>query len=112
MVSEKWNEGWKFWEDRDSFALVWNVPEEAREICLPHDAMIERPARADSPNGGNTGFRDGGTYTYVKRLYAPEEAREETWVLRFEGVYRQARVYVNEQYAGGESGGMSPSMYR
>ncbi|MCD8054185.1 MAG: DUF4982 domain-containing protein [Lachnospiraceae bacterium] len=108
MIAEKWNEGWKFWEDRDSFALVWGVPEEAREIRLPHDAMIERPARADSPNGGNTGFRDGGTYTYVKCLYAPEEAREETWTLRFEGVYRQARVYVNEQYAGGESGGYVP----
>ena len=28
--------------------------------------MIEKPAHADSLNGGNTGFRDGDIYTYVK----------------------------------------------
>lgn len=41
MRIQKWNENWKFWADKDSFALVWNVPENARTINLPHDAMIE-----------------------------------------------------------------------
>ena len=27
MRIQKWNENWKFWADKDSFALVWNVPE-------------------------------------------------------------------------------------
>ena len=99
MKVQKWNEGWKFWEDRDSFALVWNVPEIAREVELPHDAMIERAAHKDSLNGGNTGFRDGDSYTYVKMLYAPEMYREKTLVLKFEGVYMNALVYVNGQLA-------------
>lgn len=99
MDTRKWNNGWKFWPDKGAFALVWNIPEIARDIDLPHDAMLEEPARADSPNGGNTGFRNGDVYTYVKILYAPEEYREKTVMLKFEGVYMNAMVYVNEQLA-------------
>ena len=44
MRIQKWNENWKFWADKESFALVWNVPENARTINLPHDAMIEEKA--------------------------------------------------------------------
>ena len=103
----KWNEGWKFWSDKDAFALVWNIPEGAREVTLPHDAMIESPAYAASPNGGSTGYRDGGNYTYVKLLDIPEAELGKTYILKFEGVYCHALVYVNEQAAGGSANGYS-----
>ena len=99
MIEQKWNEDWKFWVDKDSFALVWDIPEIARDITLPHDAMIEKPANPDSLNGGNTGFRDGDVYIYVKMLHAPEEYKEKTIMLKFEGVYMNAFVYVNGQLA-------------
>lgn len=99
MREQKWNSGWNYWPDKDAFALVWNVPEQAREVTLPHDAMAEEQARADSLNGGNTGYRDGAVYNYVKRFTAPEEYRERTVMLKFEGVYMNAMVYVNEQLA-------------
>ena len=99
MIEQKWNDNWKFWVDKDSFALVWDIPEIARDITLPHDAMLEKPAHADSLNGGNTGFRDGDIYTYVKMLHAPEEYKEKTVTLKFEGVYMNAFVYVNGQLA-------------
>lgn len=99
MIEQKWNDNWKFWVDKDSFALVWDIPEIARDITLPHDAMIEKPAHVDSLNGGNTGFRDGDIYTYVKMLHAPEEYKEKTVTLKFEGVYMNAFVYVNGQLA-------------
>lgn len=65
MLAEKWNSGWKFWEDRDAFNLVWNIPEDAEEIDLPHDAILEKPAYVESPNGGNTSYRVGGSYVYT-----------------------------------------------
>lgn len=99
MIEQKWNDNWKFWVDKDSFALVWDIPEIARDITLPHDAMIEKPAHADSLNGGNTGFRDGDIYTYVKMLHASEEYKQKTVTLKFEGVYMNAFVYVNGQLA-------------
>lgn len=100
MQVNKWNDNWKFWEDKDSFALVWNVPPQARIITLPHDAMIEKKAYAQSPNKGNTGFRDGGIYNYVKNFSVAKEAKGKVLMLKFEGVYMNAMVYVNGQLAG------------
>lgn len=99
MRKEKWNDSWKFWLDKDSFALVWDVPEIARDIVLPHDAMIEKPAYPKSLNGGNTGFRDGDIYTYVKIFYVPQDYQDKTIILKFEGIYMNALVYVNGQLA-------------
>lgn len=100
MKKEKWNEDWMFWEDKDSFALVWDVPKQARKVTLPHDAMIEKAANPASPNQGNTGFRDGGNYTYVKNLFVPTDKKGKTFLLACEGIYMNALVYVNGQLAG------------
>ena len=105
MKQIKWNEGWQFWPDGDAFALVWSVPESARSVTLPHDAMIETPADPASPNGGNTGYRSGGNYTYRKLLRLEEAALAQKRVLKLEGVYCHAMVYVNEQLAGSEANG-------
>ena len=107
MKQQKWNDSWKFWPDKDAFALVWSIPETAREVTLPHDAMIEDKAYGESPNGGNTGYRDGGNYTYVRYLDLCEEDAGQKFILKFEGVYCHALVYVNEQLAGSEANGYS-----
>lgn len=99
MKYTKYNEDWKFWVDKNAFALVWNVPEQAKTVTLPHDAMLENEAHADSPNGGNTGFRDGEVYNYVHMLQTREEDRYKTLLLKFEGVYMNAMVYVNGELA-------------
>ena len=104
MKSVKWNDSWKFWPDRNAFALVWDVPEDAREITLPHDAMIETPAHGESLNRGNTGYRDGGNYTYVKTFFVPEGDTGK-YIVKFEGVYAHALVYLNQQLAGTEANG-------
>ena len=64
MKAVKFNDSWKFWLDKNSFALVWNIPENAEDVTLPHDAMLESKPYAGSRNGGNTGFRDGEVYNY------------------------------------------------
>ncbi|MCD8084731.1 MAG: DUF4982 domain-containing protein [Clostridiales bacterium] len=107
MNAQKWNENWLYWEDKDSFALVWGIPQEAQKVTLPHDAMLERRAYGDSPNGGSTGFRDGGVYAYVKDLFVPEEKKQKLLMLQFEGVYSNAMVYVNGQLAGKNNFGYS-----
>lgn len=108
MKTQLWNCGWKFWEDVNAFSLVWNVPEHARDVTLPHDAMLERTPRADSPNGNDSGFRDGGNYVYVKQFFAPEEYRRQVVSVKFEGVYMNAMVYLNGQLVGKRPYGYSP----
>ena len=100
MRYTRFNDSWKFWKDGDSFSLVWNVPDHAETVTLPHDAMIHEKPHAESRNGGNTGFYDGDNYTYVHTFYADESMRDRTLMLRFEGVYSNALVYINEQLAG------------
>lgn len=82
MNITKYNEDWKFWVDRGSFALVWNIPEYARTLTLPHDAMLEKEAYAQSSNGGNTGFRDGEVYNYVKTLKPEIADQKKTMIVK------------------------------
>ena len=77
-----WNDQWYFWENQDSFALSWDVPKQAVKVDLPHDAMLIRPAAPDSPGGAAAGYRFGGSYVYVKELFAPEQWRDQTVCLR------------------------------
>lgn len=99
MRAEKWNDNWLFWEDKDAFALVWDVPEKAQRVTLPHDAMLLKPADASSPGGGDAGYRFGGSYMYYKTIHAPQAWERKTVSLKFEGVYQEAAVYVNSQLA-------------
>lgn len=98
MKAELFNENWKFWVDRDAFAMVWNVPDSAKDVTLPHDAMLEEQPCPDSPNQGKCGFRDGNPYAYVTWITPTEEDRDKTLMLKFEGVYMNAKVYVNEEF--------------
>jgi beta-galactosidase len=100
MKMEKWKKDWKFWADKRSFALVWSVPDHGVDIDLPHDGMICEKPRAESANRGSTGYRDGGNYVYRKIFSPGKEDRNKTFILKFEGIYMNAFVYINEQLAG------------
>lgn len=99
MKQTLFNQGWLTWQETDAFSMVWNIPAGAKPVTLPHDAMLQHPAHAESPNGGNTGYRDGGVYVYCKRFHVPVEWREKTILLRFEGSYCNTFIYLNGQLA-------------
>ena len=105
MKAQLFNHNWKFWVDKNAFALVWNIPDFARDVTLPHDAMLEEQPYADSPNGGKTAFRDGNPYTYVTWITPTKEDRNKTLMLKFEGVYTNAKVFINEEFAAKQPNG-------
>ena len=98
MNAQLFNQNWKFWVDKNAFALVWSIPDHAKDVTLPHDAMLEETPYADSPNQGKAAFRDGNPYTYVTYITPSEEDRNKTLMLKFEGIYMNAKVYVNEEF--------------
>ena len=61
--------------------------------------MVHEERTPDTENGTQTGYWPGGLYTYTKKLHAPEEWRDKTAILEFEGVYMTAMVYVNGNLA-------------
>lgn len=98
MRSWKWNDNWKFWKEKNAFSMAWSVPEEAESIRLPHDAMIYEKPQKDSAGGTATAFRDAGFYNYVKTFFIPKEKRGKKILLRFEGIYRNAVIFLNGEY--------------
>ena len=101
MKRERWNTGWKVWKDLDPFELVFRVPDDAKEVDLPWDAMFHEKQSAQSVNGGACGHLDGGEYKYSRTLFAEEAWRGKPVFLQFEGVYRNASVFVNGSKVGG-----------
>lgn len=100
MKIEKINKEWYFWKNRNAFALLWNIPDYAKKVEIPHDAMQSETTDKYSKNGGNTGFYDGDQYCYVKKIFIPKEDQNKIQIIKFEGVYMNAFVYINEQFAG------------
>ncbi|MCH5351317.1 MAG: DUF4982 domain-containing protein [Clostridiales bacterium] len=68
---------------------------EWKGVTLPHDAMITEPRNYDSAGGTNTGRFEGHDYEYVKMFNVPEEYKDKVLTFEFEGVYRNAEVYIN-----------------
>lgn len=99
MKYTKINDNWNFWQEKNAFALVWGEDPFAVKVDLPHDAMILSAPTPDTVNAGNTGFRDGGVYDYTKHIVFDEADNEKIFMLKFEGVYMNAMVYVNAQQA-------------
>ncbi len=101
MEKIKFNKGWKVWKDLDPFELVFHVPEDAAEVDLPYDAMFHEEQKQGAAGGGDTGNIDAGEYKYYKRFFVPEEYRGGHVMLQFEGIYRNAGIFVNQSRVGG-----------
>jgi beta-galactosidase/beta-glucuronidase len=80
----------------------------ARELTLPHDAMIEERRTADSSGGNANGYFPGGVYIYEKRFTLPKELANKRIIIQFEGVYKDSKVTINGKDAGGKPYGYIP----
>lgn len=78
-----------------------------QSVMLPHDAMLVEGRNADASSGAGGAFFLGGFYIYEKRFWAPSEWKGEIQILEFEGVYPNARVFLNGREVGGCNYGYS-----
>src|ERR1700759_2384433 len=104
MIRESFNDGWEFRPRVNPFAELGGVTAAYQPVTLPHDAMIsQQRAAADAPaarKGPAAASFPGGAFEYRKVFAVPEEHRGRRVFVEFEGVYRDAMVYVNGDYAG------------
>lgn len=80
-----WNTGWEFTNQE---GITYDVE-------LPHDAMLHEKRDPNCHNGVNTGFFPGGKYKYEKRFLIQTEEVSKDIRVRFEAVYRNARILLN-----------------
>jgi beta-galactosidase len=92
------NDGWEVRQKTNRFAEMIGAGAEWEAVTLPHDAVIgtERSRSASAA----TGFYSGGTWEYRKSFEVTAEEADTAIILEFEGVYRDATVYVNGSVAG------------
>ncbi|MDP4501799.1 glycoside hydrolase family 2 TIM barrel-domain containing protein [Nonomuraea turcica] len=99
MIRTSFNDNWQFRPKVNPFAELAGTAVPYEAVTVPHDAMITRD-REPTMDGAATAYFPGGAYEYRKTFFAPEEHRGKRVMLEFEGVYRDATVFVNGNYAG------------
>ncbi|SFR84512.1 Glycosyl hydrolases family 2, sugar binding domain [Agromyces sp. CF514] len=102
------NTGWSFRTKVTAFQELGGAGATGwTEVLLPHDALIGTERSADAPRGDTTAYFAGGSFEYRKTFTVPAEARGSRMLLEFDGVYRDAMVYVNGALAGQHAFGTS-----
>ena len=90
-MEQNFNEGWKYCRKGET---------EKTDITLPHDAMIHEQRDPQSKTTGSGAYFPGGIYEYEKEFDVPAEWENKVILVRFEGIYRNAEITVNEKAAG------------
>jgi beta-galactosidase len=95
MSRTSFHTGWTVWPKVSPFASLSGSLCEAEEVTLPHDAVWALQRSADSPDAGRVGFFPGGAFEYAKTFDAPADWADKRVSLEFQGVYRDAMVFLN-----------------
>lgn len=98
-MRKEFNDGWRF---RKAESNTY------QKVCLPHDAMLSEKRTPDAGGKSASGYFPGGRYIYEKTFELGEEAAEKHITFEFEGVYKNAEVFINDRKAGGECYGYLP----
>ncbi len=110
LDENNFNTNWKFSLDNSKRLSIDNIDDLSwRTIQIPHDWSVE--ASFDSINGeGATGYLPGGIGWYRKHFKHVPTDDEEVFVY-FDGVYNNAKVWINDQELGFHPYGYSPFYY-
>ena len=101
------NDGWLFCYGDDSEAYYMGYDDGAwRGVTLPHDWAVEHPF--DRRHASGTGYLPGGTGWYRKHFLLSDRDTAQRVVLRFDGVYKHAQVWINSNYLGPHAYGYTP----
>ncbi|MCX7657623.1 MAG: glycoside hydrolase family 2 protein, partial [Oscillospiraceae bacterium] len=91
MKKINFNDNWTFYNRK-------GIP---KTVNLPHDAMLEEKRDPNSPGGSAVGFFPPGEYIYEKTFIAPEDWIGKFIAIQFEGIYKDSRISINGNEAGG-----------
>jgi len=96
LREQNFNERWRFHlGDIDNAYAPDFDDSQWRTLDLPHDWSIEGVPALDNPSGNDGGYFPTGIAWYRKTFTCDEDIRETLTSIYFEGVYMNARVYVN-----------------
>src|SRR5688572_15829240 len=105
------NDNWKFFLGDDAkFSSEHFKDEKWRTLDLPHDWSIEGEFSEKHPAGTHGGALPGGIGWYRKTLGYLEKFKGKLFI-EFDGVYRNAEVWINDHYLGKRPNGYITLQY-
>lgn len=102
-MRSSFNAGWSVRPIQNPFSELAGPISTPEPVTLPHDAMIGTPRDPSASHA--IAYFPAGVWEYTKSFEAPAEWRDRRVALQFEGVYRDAMVYVNDDLAASEPNG-------
>jgi beta-galactosidase len=104
MIGTSFNEGWQVRPKANPFAELSGRMIPFEPVTLPHDAVIGQQRTASgnevTMEGGAGAYFPGGVFEYRKTFSVPGDYRGKRVFIEFEGVHRDATVFINGDYAG------------
>ncbi|WP_062077171.1 glycoside hydrolase family 2 TIM barrel-domain containing protein [Demequina globuliformis] len=105
MAKLPFNRDWRVRKRTSLFDEVSAAADPGDLVTLPHDAMLAAGRSRDS--GAEAGYFVGGAVEYTKTFDVPDAYRDRRVSIEFDGVYRDAQVFVNGAFVGGRAFGYS-----
>lgn len=105
MTQVSFNDGWTVRPWASIFAALGGSRPPAVSVTLPHDAVLDLDRSAT--NAPEHAYFPGGAFEYSKTIDVPPEWRDKRVSIVFEGIYRDAMVFVNSAFAGQQPYGYS-----
>lgn len=106
MKKTSLNRGWVFMAGEKSSIPM--MPQQTKEVNLPHDFMVETDVTPAAPGKAESGFYKGSAGTYLKTITLTEEEMTDTMLLHFEGCFGKTRVLINGNPVGSHAYGYTP----
>lgn len=98
MYCSNFNAGWTV-AKADGGMSLGGAPAPEKKVHLPYDAMVHELRCEQSVNASHGGYYPGGNYIY-KKVFDRAEVPGDCVQVEFEGVYRNAMVYLNGDFVG------------
>lgn len=108
MTTTRFNDGWTVGPNVSVFSEITGGASDVTAALLPHDAMLSLTRSPDASSGPSTGYFPGGAVIYRKTFVAPDEWRDRIIELEFQGVYRDAAVFLNGVLVAQRPNGYAP----
>ena len=108
---QDFNFDWKFQLQKDT-KIATALPlkdTDWRDVRLPHDWSVE--FSFDKTKEGATGYLDGGVAWYQKHFSIPKTDKDKKVFILFDGVYNNAKFWLNGKWIGENPYGYSPTYF-
>ncbi|MBY4039162.1 glycoside hydrolase family 2 protein [Rhodococcus fascians] len=99
MATSSFNKNWSVRQKVSPFAQLGGESASSKPVTLPHDAIFDLQRSVDASSAGRTAYYPSGAFEYTKSFDVPDDYRHKRVSLEFQGVYRDAVVYVNGTFA-------------